>query len=99
MSHVTHPPQQERSRESLEKVMVAGLDVLENEGWEGFTMAVVARRAGVGKASIYRRFEDKEALLLALHARFGEELMREWQPAMRELAESDLELEPMVRGL
>jgi AcrR family transcriptional regulator len=99
MSLVTHPPQQQRSRESLEKLMVAGLEVLETEGWDGFTIAAVAKRAGVGGASVYRRFEDKEALLLALHARFGQDLMDKSLPAYRALARSDLDLEPLVYGL
>ena len=32
-------------------------------GWAGFTMEAVARRAGVGKASLYLRWTTKEALL------------------------------------
>ncbi|MBO0819719.1 MAG: TetR/AcrR family transcriptional regulator [Nocardiopsaceae bacterium] len=32
-------------------------------GWAGFSMDAVARRAGVGKASLYLRWNSKEALL------------------------------------
>lgn len=32
-------------------------------GWAGFAMEAVARRAGVGKASVYLRWAGKEALL------------------------------------
>jgi AcrR family transcriptional regulator len=99
MATVTHPPQQQRSRESLEKLMVAGLEVLEEDGWDGFTIAAVAKRAGVGGASVYRRFEDKEALLLALHERFGQELSSQSLPAFRSLARADLDLETLVRRL
>ncbi len=42
----------------------ATLDVLAEVGYEGMTMDLVARRAGAGKATIYRRWSSKEALLL-----------------------------------
>src|SRR3954452_24454317 len=99
MSLVTHPPQQQRSRDSLERLMVAGLQVLETEGWDGFTIAAVARKAGIGGSSVYRRFEDKEALMLALHQRFGQEINSLFLPAFRRLAREDLDLEPLVRRL
>ncbi|MCF8587310.1 TetR/AcrR family transcriptional regulator [Gordonia sp. HY366] len=39
-------------------------------GWSAFTMDGVARKAGVGKAALYRRWPDKASLLLdALEAR------------------------------
>jgi len=41
------PPQQRRSRESLERVLKAGELVLEQKGYEGFTIAEVSRRAKV----------------------------------------------------
>jgi AcrR family transcriptional regulator len=41
-------------------------------GWAGFSMEAVARRAGVGKASLYLRWNSKEALLTeALTVRMG----------------------------
>jgi AcrR family transcriptional regulator len=41
-------------------------------GWAGFSMEAVARRAGVGKASLYLRWRSKEALLTeALTVRMG----------------------------
>jgi AcrR family transcriptional regulator len=63
-------PRQARSRESLERVMQAGLDLLADEGWEGFTMAAACRRAGVSMAMMYRRFANRDAFLLALQDRW-----------------------------
>jgi AcrR family transcriptional regulator len=39
------------------------MDLFGDAGWAGFAMEAVARRAGVGKASLYLRWNSKEALL------------------------------------
>ena len=98
MPVVTHPPRQKRTRESLEKIMSAGLQVLASKGSEGFTVAAVAKRAGVGSTAIYRRFEDKDTLLLALLQRFSDEFLSTWRPSYRALARADLDLDALVRG-
>jgi AcrR family transcriptional regulator len=41
----------------------AALDLFADAGWAAFSMEAVARRAGVGKASLYLRWSSKEALL------------------------------------
>src|SRR4051812_686184 len=68
------PPQQTRSRESLERVLAAGQQLLEEEGWEGFTVQEVSRRAKVSIGSIYARAPSKEALILAVYDRAVEEI-------------------------
>jgi AcrR family transcriptional regulator len=45
------------------RIARAALDVFGDAGWAGFAMETVARRAGVGKASLYLRWNSKEALL------------------------------------
>lgn len=44
-------------------IVTAALDVLAERGFTRFTVEEVASLAGVGKASIYRRFSDKDALI------------------------------------
>jgi AcrR family transcriptional regulator len=61
------PPQQKRSQESFARVLEAGINVLETDGYEGFTLAEVSRRAGVSIGSIYARAPSKEALILAIY--------------------------------
>jgi len=56
-------PQQERSRESLQKLLRAAIEVLGQHGVEGTTIPRIARHAGLTPGSVYRRFHDKEALL------------------------------------
>lgn len=45
------------------RIAQAALDLFGDAGWAGFAMETVARRAGVGKASLYLRWSTKEALL------------------------------------
>ncbi len=45
------------------RIAQAALDLFADVGWAGFAMEAVARRAGVGKASLYLRWSTKEALL------------------------------------
>jgi AcrR family transcriptional regulator len=68
------PPQQRRSRESLERVLKAGERVLEQKGYEGFTIGEVSRRAKVSVGSVYGRLENKDALIHAIHVRMMERL-------------------------
>lgn len=59
----TLEPQQERSRESLQKLLRAAIEVLGQHGVEGTTIPRIADHAGLTPGSVYRRFHDKEALL------------------------------------
>ncbi|WP_433507657.1 TetR/AcrR family transcriptional regulator [Pseudonocardia halophobica] len=46
------------------RVARAAVELFGSQGWAGFSVEAVARRAGVGKASIYLRWPSKEALLV-----------------------------------
>jgi len=63
------PPQQRRSRESFDRVLEAGGVVLREQGFDGFTLQEVSRRAAVSIGSIYARAPSKEALILAIYDR------------------------------
>lgn len=57
------PTHQARSRSSLRKLLNAAVEVLGQHGVEGTTIPRIARQAGLTPGSVYRRFQDKEALL------------------------------------
>ena len=46
-----------------DRAIHAALELFGEAGWSGFNLDVVARRAGVGKASLYLRWETREELL------------------------------------
>ena len=63
-THRTHVvPGRPRDPEVDRRIAQAALDLFADAGWAGFAMEAVARRAGVGKASLYLRWSSKEALL------------------------------------
>ena len=45
------------------RIIDAALEEYGEHGWSGFTMDGVARRAGVGKSTVYLRWQDKDTLL------------------------------------
>src|SRR6478609_4606795 len=56
-----------------ERIIDAALEEYGEHGWAGFTMDGVARRAGVGKSTVYLRWQDKDSLLTeAVSTRSGE---------------------------
>jgi AcrR family transcriptional regulator len=63
------PPQQRRSQESLERLLVSGFEVLQEQGFDGFTLQEVSHRAGVSIGSIYARVPNREALIMAIYER------------------------------
>ncbi len=58
-------PGRPRSEQAEQAIIEATLDVFAEQGFEGVCVEQVAARAGVGKATIYRRWPNKEELLLA----------------------------------
>src|SRR5579871_2666360 len=68
------PPKQRRSRESYERVLDAARTLLEENGFDGFTIQEVAARSGVSVGAIYERFGNKDSLLRAVHARLMESM-------------------------
>jgi AcrR family transcriptional regulator len=82
------PPKQERSRASLERVLEAGARLLEERGYESFTLTEVSRRAKLSIGSIYGRFGSKEDLIHAIHGRAMDELEAEQR---RAVAAADLD--------
>jgi len=59
-------PKQNRSRESLRRLLLSAAEVLQEKGLDAATIPMIARRAGLSPGSVYRRFRDKDALLRTL---------------------------------
>jgi AcrR family transcriptional regulator len=61
------PPKQQRSREAWNRVLDAGVAILEEGGYDAFTIAAVCERARVAPPAIYARTASKDALFLAVY--------------------------------
>jgi len=55
-----------RNADFDERILAAASALLAESGYDGLSMTEVARRAGVGKPALYRRFADKGELVLSL---------------------------------
>jgi AcrR family transcriptional regulator len=61
------PPKQQRSRDAWNRVLDAGVAILEDGGYDAFTIAAVCERAQVAPTAIYARTTSKDALFLAVY--------------------------------
>lgn len=67
------PPQQARSRETLDRILDAAETLVSEKGFEDAPVAEVVRRAGSSVGAFYARFRDKDGLIHALYERFLEQ--------------------------
>ena len=67
-------PQQDRSRETVERVLAAAETEIAEVGLAGASTTRIARRAGLSVGALYRFFPDKDAVAEALAARYLEEV-------------------------
>ena len=72
MNPVSRAPLQARSRLTTEQLLASTLAVIEEKGVAGVTIPEVALRAGLSPGSVYRRFDDKEAMIRIALLRFLE---------------------------
>lgn len=72
-----HPERRDAARNRL-ALLEAAQELVEHCGTDGVTMEAVARAAGVGKGTVFRRFDSREGLMAALldHSE------TEWQAAV-----------------
>ena len=64
------PAVQERGRQAVERLLSAAEGILEIRGIEAATVPAIAARAGMSVGNVYKRFPDKDSLLLAVYERF-----------------------------
>lgn len=96
-AHV-NPPQQARSRRTLERIVRAALALLDEEGPDGLTVQAVVARAKSSVGSFYARFKGKEELLEYLEERVWDEARERWQAQLAERDWSSLSMEEVARG-
>ncbi|QCW49388.1 TetR/AcrR family transcriptional regulator [Nocardioides dongxiaopingii] len=60
-----------RPRDPLieERILDATDDLIAEHGYAGLTMEAIAERAGVGKPTIYRRYANRDEVVMAVNAR------------------------------
>lgn len=61
------PAKRARSRSTVESILVAAREQLEQSGYAALTTHAIAERAGVNIASLYRYFPNRESIVVALY--------------------------------
>jgi AcrR family transcriptional regulator len=71
--HWIRPPRQQRTHQSLERILDVAERLLRDKSFDDIHVRELALRAETSVAAFYRRFNDKDGLLHALHERRCEE--------------------------
>ncbi|HEY5881826.1 MAG TPA: TetR/AcrR family transcriptional regulator [Nakamurella sp.] len=89
-------PGRPRERRVDRAITTAALEIFADEGYHALSMESVATRAGVGKATIYRRWPGKKELVIDALATLNDELLT----ARRQLPErTDDRIRAILRDL
>lgn len=75
-------PKQVRSRQTVERILVAADQEIDEQGFAGTTTTSIAKRAGVSVGALYRFFSDKETLAEALTQRYLDDVAADYLDAM-----------------
>jgi AcrR family transcriptional regulator len=78
-------PRQDRSRQTMDRVLEALEGLLDEKPFDRITMIELAERSGTGTSSIYARFKDKRSLILGVHGRLAEQVY----PCLEKLLEPE----------
>jgi AcrR family transcriptional regulator len=103
-------PLQNRSKETVQKILDATAELLEEKGIENLTTDRVAERSGLNIATLYHYFPNKLALLHALAQQFADQQQerldviygsradRDWRESVDLLFDTGFEFNRSVKG-
>jgi AcrR family transcriptional regulator len=80
-------PQQERGERRVAALLEAAAAVIAEVGYDAATMTAMADRAGASIGAMYQYFPNKEAVVRALRAQYGDEMRKRWKPLALEAAQ------------
>ena len=93
-----NPPKQSRSRRTLERIVQAALEILEERGYTALTVQSVVDRANSSVGSFYARFSGKEDLLDYLGERVWDQALQRWDSAVGARDWSEIDLQHIAEG-
>jgi AcrR family transcriptional regulator len=79
-----------RDPERKQKILAAAADLLARDGYAAVSMADIGNRAGITGSGIYRHFESKASILVALFERVIDDLLSDQQRIITD--ETDLRI-------
>ena len=93
------PPQQERSQQTLDRILAAAEVLIAEKGFEDTPISEIVRHAGSSVGAFYSRFEDKHALLHAISGRFVEQAMATADSALDPTRWKDAPIDEVLRSV
>lgn len=93
------PAKQERSVQTLNRLLDAAEHVLEEDGLEAATVPAIAKRAGVSVGVVYRRFKNKEALIRGVYERFLWRVGEQNSVLLAALSGMQIGIHDLLRGM
>ncbi len=90
MPRVAAPP------DVREAILIAAMRLIERSGYKKMTMEDIAHEAGIGKATIYGYFNNKEDLALSVIDHHHRRLMELWRQTLAEEGEPEARLRRML---
>jgi AcrR family transcriptional regulator len=91
-------PARVRDPARKQRILAATADLVSQHGFHSVSMADIGDEAGITGSGIYRHFESKAAILVALFEGVIDELLRDEQEVMRSEPDLGLALERLVAG-
>jgi AcrR family transcriptional regulator len=92
-------PRQQRSQQTLERILQAAEERIAEVGFEGATIADIVKLADSSVGSFYTRFKDKDALLRCLLDRFVDEVGVTIDSSLRAELWTDVDFENVCQRL
>ncbi|WP_374583183.1 TetR/AcrR family transcriptional regulator [Pseudoduganella sp.] len=94
-------PRQARSKNTVEIILEATARVFAEHGYAGTNTNLIAEKAGISVGSLYQYFQNKDALIAALHQRHAEQMQETVEAVLSKPNEPTLagHIGAMVRAL
>jgi AcrR family transcriptional regulator len=91
-------PRQQRSRAAWARILDAGVALVEEGGYEAFTIAAVCERAEVAPRALYERVNSKDGLFLAVYDHKMSQLVRDTDELFDTVASPTATPEELIRA-
>lgn len=92
-------PKQKRSLQSQESILLATERLLARKGCTDFTLLDLSRESGMSVGGIYRRFVDKDGLMLVLQQRLNQRMLEQYVDHARAAGAASTGLKPLAASM
>lgn len=91
-------PRQHRSKQAWARILGAGVAIMEDVGYDAFTIAEVCERADVAPRAVYERVNTKDGLFLAVYEHKMQKILADQSAVFRETVWDEMTPRQLIRG-